>query len=163
MQCTRTILTAIEHTPFKIYSCRLESGRAYQSGVTHAANSFWIGRLLKCINVKRVHYKYLFCIKKRLFCFCLWQPYFLRPGFCPWWRHQMDTFSALLAPLCGEFTGHRWIPHKGQWRGVLMFSFICAWTNGWVNTRDTGDLIRHRPHYKVTVIFVVDAVIVAVL
>ena len=32
----------------------------------------------------------------------------------PWWRHQMETFSALLAPrhwpLCGEFTGHRWIP-----------------------------------------------------
>ena len=26
-----------------------------------------------------------------------------------WWRHQVETFSALLA-LCGEFTGHRWIP-----------------------------------------------------
>ena len=26
-----------------------------------------------------------------------------------WWRHQMETFSALLA-LCGEFTGDRWIP-----------------------------------------------------
>ena len=24
-----------------------------------------------------------------------------------WWRHQMETFSAL---LCGEFTSHRWIP-----------------------------------------------------
>ena len=24
-----------------------------------------------------------------------------------WWRHQMDIFSALLAFLCGEFTGHR--------------------------------------------------------
>ena len=23
--------------------------------------------------------------------------------------------------------------HKGQWRGVLMFSLICAWINGWVN------------------------------
>ena len=23
-------------------------------------------------------------------------------------------------------------PHKGQWRGTLMFSLICAWTNGWV-------------------------------
>ena len=27
-----------------------------------------------------------------------------------WWRHQMEFFFALLAPLCGEFTGHRWIP-----------------------------------------------------
>ena len=25
------------------------------------------------------------------------------------WRHQMETFSALLA-LCGDFTDHRWIP-----------------------------------------------------
>ena len=24
-------------------------------------------------------------------------------------------------------------PHKGQWRGALMFSLICAWINVWVN------------------------------
>ena len=24
-------------------------------------------------------------------------------------------------------------PHKGQWRGALMFSLICVWINGWVN------------------------------
>ena len=24
-------------------------------------------------------------------------------------------------------------PHKGQRRGALMFSLICAWTNGWAN------------------------------
>ena len=35
-------------------------------------------------------------------------------------------------------------PHKGQWRGTLMFSLICAWTNGWINNRDVGDLRRHR-------------------
>ena len=23
-------------------------------------------------------------------------------------------------------------PHKGQWRGALMFSLICIWINGWV-------------------------------
>ena len=32
-------------------------------------------------------------------------------------------------------------PHKGQWRGSLMFSLICAWINGWVNNREAGDLI----------------------
>ena len=54
--------------------------------------------------------------------------------------------------LCGEFTGQRWIfPHKGQWRGALMFSFICAWINGWVNNGESGDLRRHRDHYDVTV------------
>ena len=42
-------------------------------------------------------------------------------------------------------------PHKGQWRGGLMFSLICAWTNGCVNNRDVGDLRRHRAHYDVIV------------
>ena len=42
-------------------------------------------------------------------------------------------------------------PHKGQWRGALMFFSICAWTNGWVNNRDAGDLRHHRAHYGVTV------------
>ena len=42
-------------------------------------------------------------------------------------------------------------PHKGQWRGPLMFSLICAWTNGWVNNRDAGDLWPLRAHYDVTV------------
>ena len=42
-------------------------------------------------------------------------------------------------------------PHKGQWRGALMFSLICAWINGWVNNRDAGHLRRHRAHYDVTV------------
>ena len=41
-------------------------------------------------------------------------------------------------------------PHKGQWRGALMFSLICAWVNGWVNNREAGDLRRHRAHYDVT-------------
>ena len=57
-----------------------------------------------------------------------------------WWRHQMETFSALLDS-----------PYKGQWRGALMFPLICAWTNGWANKGDTGDLRRHRAHYDVTV------------
>ena len=42
-------------------------------------------------------------------------------------------------------------PHKGQWRGALMFSLICAWINGWVNNREASDLRRHRAHYDVIV------------
>ena len=42
-------------------------------------------------------------------------------------------------------------PHKGQWRGALMFSFICAWINCWVNSREAGDLRRHHAHFDVTV------------
>ena len=29
--------------------------------------------------------------------------------------------------------------HKGQWRGALMFSLICAWINGRANTREAGE------------------------
>ena len=44
-------------------------------------------------------------------------------------------------------------PHKGQWRGTLMFSLICARINCWVNNREAGDLRRHRTHYDVIVMF----------
>ena len=42
-------------------------------------------------------------------------------------------------------------PHKGEWRGTLVFSLICAWTNDWVSNRDCGDLRRHRAHYDAIV------------
>ena len=41
-------------------------------------------------------------------------------------------------------------PHKGQWRGALMFSLICVWIKGWVNNSEAGDLRRYRAHYDVT-------------
>ena len=48
-------------------------------------------------------------------------------------------------------TGHQWIPlTKASEREALMFSLVCAWTNGWVNNRDAGDVRRHRCHYDVT-------------
>ena len=74
----------------------------------------------------------------------------------PWWRHEMKTCSTLLALCVGI---HRWpvnSPHKGQWRGALMFSLICAWINGCVNIRGAGDLRRHRTLYNVTVMPVPD-------
>ena len=39
-------------------------------------------------------------------------------------------------------------PHKGQWRGGLMFSLICVWINDWVNNREAGDVRRYRAHYN---------------
>ena len=42
-------------------------------------------------------------------------------------------------------------PHKGQWRGALMFSLICAWIFDWATNREAGDLRRHRVHYDVIV------------
>ena len=49
-------------------------------------------------------------------------------------------------PLWGESTS-QCSPHKDQWRGTLMYSLICAWTNNW----DTSNLRSHRSHYDVTV------------
>ena len=68
-----------------------------------------------------------------------------------WWRHQMETFSALLAICAGNSPVQVNSPHKGQWRGALIFSLICVWINGWVNNRKAGDLRRHRAHYVVIV------------
>ena len=61
-----------------------------------------------------------------------------------WWHHQMETLSALLTLVN--------FPHKGQRRGALVFSLICAWINGWVNNDKANDLRRHRAHYNVIVI-----------
>ena len=55
--------------------------------------------------------------------------------------------------LCREFFSPVPVnsPHKGQWRGALVFSLICVWINGWVNNREVGDLRRYRAHCDVTV------------
>ena len=44
-------------------------------------------------------------------------------------------------------------PHKGQWRGALMFTLICARKNGWVNNGEAGDLRRYLAHYDVIVMW----------
>ena len=73
-----------------------------------------------------------------------------------WWRHQMEIFSALLALCAGNSPVPVNSPHKGQWRGALMFSLICAWINDWINSREAGDLRRHRGHYDANVMFTVN-------
>ena len=58
--------------------------------------------------------------------------------------------------LCGEFTGHRWIPlTQASDAEIWFFSLICAWINGWVNSSEAGDLRRHRAHYDVTLMYIV--------
>ena len=67
-----------------------------------------------------------------------------------WWRHQMETFSALLA-LCagtGEFPTQRPLT-----RSFDVF-FDLRRINGWVNKCKAGDLRRIRPHYDVTVMMI---------
>ena len=64
----------------------------------------------------------------------------------------MEPFSALLALCMGNSPVPVNSPHKGQWRGALMFSLIYVWLNDWVNNRDAGDLKRQRGHYDVNII-----------
>ena len=65
------------------------------------------------------------------------------------WRHQVETFSALLAlcvgnsPFAGEFSVQMPVTRN--------FDASFAWANGWMNNRDAGDLKRYRAHYDVTV------------
>ena len=68
-----------------------------------------------------------------------------------WWRHHIETFSALLPFVRGIHRSTVNSPHKGQWRGALMFSLISVWINDWVNTREAGDLRRYRVHCDVIV------------
>ena len=49
-------------------------------------------------------------------------------------------------PLCGEITDH---PHKDKCRRTAMFSLICAWTNGWINNQDAGDLRHYCAQYDI--------------
>ena len=58
----------------------------------------------------------------------------------------METFYPLLA-ICAVNS-----PHKGQWRGALMFPLICVGINGWVNNREAGELRRYHANYGVTVV-----------
>ena len=66
--------------------------------------------------------------------------------YVPWWRHQMETFSALLALCAGKSPFPVNSPHKGQWRGALMFSLICVWINDWVNNHEASVFRRYRAH-----------------
>ena len=80
-----------------------------------------------------------------------WQQWSVSKHLYSWWRHQIETFSVLLAiraensPVAGEFPAQRPVT-----RSFDVF-FICAWINRWVNSREAGDLRRHRAHYDVIV------------
>ena len=76
------------------------------------------------------------------------------PGYYRW--IMMTSSNGIFFPRYWPFVQgiHRSpgeFPHKGQWRGALKFSLICARINGWVNNREVGDLRRHKAHCDVIV------------
>ena len=50
--------------------------------------------------------------------------------------------------LCGEFTGHRWIPRTKASDGELWWFFMCARIKSWVNNGEAGDLRHHRTLWR---------------
>ena len=61
-----------------------------------------------------------------------------------WWCHQMETFPALTGPLCGEFTGQRWLP-LSKVSDAELWCFLWSgwsWTNGWVSIRKMKTMIH---------------------
>ena len=79
-----------------------------------------------------------------------------------WWSpviliHKMTSSNWNIFPRYWSFVRgiHHWpvnSPHKDQWRGALIFSFISAWTNSSTHNGEAGDLRRHRTQYDVIVI-----------
>ena len=65
--------------------------------------------------------------------------------------HQWKHFPSYWPFVRGIHRSPVNFPHKGQWRGVLMFSLIYVWIIGWVNNREAGDLRWYRGHYDVIV------------
>ena len=68
-----------------------------------------------------------------------------------WWPHHMEAFSALLAFCEGNPLVTGGFPSQRPVTRSFDVSLICAWTNGWANNRDAGDLRRHLAHCNVTV------------
>ena len=102
--------------------------------------------LMTCINYYDRSWKQMVTLLRHNFCAFLYMPMSYGSA---WWRHQMETFSALLAicagnsPVNGEFSAQRSV--------TRMFSLIGVWINDWVSNREAGDLRRYRAHYDVTV------------
>ena len=64
---------------------------------------------------------------------------------CP----NFDSAWRMMTSSNGNVTGA--FPSQRPVTRSLMLPLICTWTNGWANSRDAGDLRRHRAHYAVTV------------
>ena len=73
-----------------------------------------------------------------------------------YWNLHDDIINGniyrVTGPLCGEFTGHRWIPlTKASDAELWCFLWSCTWINAWVNNLETGYLRRHHAHCDIIV------------
>ena len=73
-----------------------------------------------------------------------------------WWRHQMETFSALLVHWAGNSLVTGEFPSQKPMTRSFGVLFDLRRTKGWVNHRDAGDLRPCCAHDDVTVMFLWD-------
>ena len=119
-----------------------------------------LGRVLfqSFLTVITIWYVQLKCVLRVdtmiLFSAFLWLYYQLI--YDAWWRHQMETFSAILATARGINRSPVNFPHKGQWHGA--FDVFCdlrlnkrlskqSW--GWWFETPSSPLWRHSNGYLV--------------
>ena len=75
----------------------------------------------------------------------------------PWWRHQMDAISTLLAlsvgnsPVTGEFPSQRASDAE-----LWCFLWSSPWMKGWLNNGEADYLRRHCAHYDVILMTTTD-------
>ena len=80
--------------------------------------------------------------------------------YCPFVGEPMMTslnenIFHVSGPLCGKFTGHRWLPRtKASDAELWCCLWYAPWIKDWVNNLKAGDLRRHRGHYDVIVMAV---------
>ena len=89
-------------------------------------NHHWGGETFCHILLHNLH---LVCRVKKSHCLNKILPL---TGHFSWWRHQMETFPRYWLFVRRIHRSQVNIPNKGQWRGALLFSLICAWINGWL-------------------------------
>ena len=114
----------------------------YESLVAKATRHIAIMLLTHCVrsvySISQTPISEKHCRNNRLYVVQKWNPY-VDYSFLPSFIFELPHRSPVNAH------------HKGQWRGALMTSLICAWIKAWINNRDAGDLRGHRTDYDVTV------------
>ena len=71
--------------------------------------------------------------------------------YAAWWRHQMETFSALLVICAGNSPASGELPAQRPVTRSFDVFFDLFLNNGWKNSREAGDWRRYSAHYDVIV------------
>ena len=120
-----------QYFPAYIYSRRSSKDVMVKKNNYYPTMPSYVIKKMRLYIWSRTKHDYNFC--------CLYQ-------IAPWWhhlRHWSFVRGIHRSPVNST--------NKGQWCGFVIFSLICAWTNGGANHWDAGDFRRHGAHYDITV------------